>query len=73
MPRPPVATVIPAITPTSSQSRSRSGVPDGENSAESNTTRMSNGFTTPSPAVTKMSAPTTDTLNQYGANALTMR
>ena len=62
MPRPPVTTVTVTMTPAMIQSRFRSGVPLSGNSAESNTVRMRTGFTTPRPAVTKMRAPTAETL-----------
>ncbi len=73
IPRPPVTTVMPAITPARIQSRSRSGVPAAGNSAESKTTRINTGLTTPSPAVTKMSRPTAATVGRYGLKVAAMR
>ncbi len=64
VPRPPVTTVAPAITPARIHSKGRSGTPDGGNRAESNTSFINRGLTTPSPAVTMMSSVTPATLIQ---------
>ena len=56
-----VTTVTPTITPATIQSISRLGTPLLGNSAESNTTWISSGFTTPSPADTRINNPTTVT------------
>ena len=56
--------MIPAITPAKTHSKVRSGLPLLGKRAESNTTRISSGFTTPIPAVTRMSRPTIVTTGQ---------
>ena len=61
MPRPPVTTVMRAITPAMTHSSPRSG-PASRKRAESNTTRISSGLTTPSPAVNRIRRPTIATV-----------
>ena len=57
-PKPPPMTAMQDMTATIFQSRSMSGPPVGGNKAESNTTLMSRGFTTPRPAVMRIRNPT---------------
>ena len=57
MPRPPLTTVAAVMMPDRIHSI-RKSTPPGGKSASSKTERMSNGLTTPSPAVTRISSTT---------------
>ena len=64
-PKLPVTTTTPAMVAARVHRRRKSGPPSG-NSAESNTTRIRIGFTTPNPAVIRISKPIAKTCGQYG-------
>ena len=66
MPRPPVRTVMPTIVPPSTQRSCMSGWPPSGNSASSKTERTRTGLTTPSPAVTRISAAMPMAWSEYG-------
>ena len=73
MPRPPLTTAMTAMTATIIQRSRRSGPPSEGNRAESNTTLMSRGLTTPRPEVMRISNPTTSTRYQYGRKSRRIR
>ena len=71
-PSDPVTTTTTAMAAARVHSSGKSG-PPSTNSAESNTTRMRIGLTTPRPAVTSISRPMASTRGQWGWNAAAMR